>query len=206
MSQTRIITPPVLAAEPVELALLAGQVRADIDASLVLAYETDPRAMPAGADPALWIELKLLHLKLRAARKKVEAYTQRLFAAQQVAITYELNEPYELPAGAQAVSVSGFFSTLTELAAYRPEEYRKGITISRDYPLSLAASQTYTVIADAVADVEWVDLASEAILEIAAEWYKNRETSVSGVANVDELPISWRVKLAEARRVVLGES
>jgi hypothetical protein len=135
----------------------------------------------------------------------VEEYTQRILAAQTLAITYALNEPYVLPAGAVPKSVSGFFKTLVDLQAYSLEEYRKGISINRDLPWALAMQQTYTVEVDAVADTEWLDLASEAILELAAEWYRNRETTVAGVAVISELPVSWKVKLASARVTVLGE-
>jgi hypothetical protein len=184
---------------------LAAQARADIDAALLAAYLANPASAPSGSDPALWAELKLMGRKLRAARKLVEGYTQRLFAPQKIAVTYELNEPYVLPDGATAIAVTGFFKTLADLQAFSLEEYRKGISINRELPWSAALAQTYTVEMDAVADAEWFDLACEAILELASEWYRHRETTIAGVAVITALPVSWQVKLAPARLIVLGE-
>jgi hypothetical protein len=161
--------------------------------------------MPSGTDPALWAELDLLQLYLSGAREKVEAYTGRYYGAQQLALTYELGEGYVLPSGATAVSVSGFFTTLAALQAFDFEEYRKGISINRQLPWGVAMQQTFTVVVDTTGDTQYANMVKRAILEIAGEWYRNRETTVSGVAVISELPVSWRVTLAEARVTVLGE-
>lgn len=205
MPTTRVVTPPTAAAEPVKLGLLVAHVRADIDAALVAAYLAAPNTMPPGTDPALWAELDLLQLYLSGAREKVEAYTGRYYGAQRLALTYELSEPYELPAGAAFVSVSGFFTTLAALTAFSLEDYRKGISVNRQLPWGYALQQTYTVVVDTTGDTQYLHMAKRAILEIAAEWYRNRETTVTGVAVISELPVSWRVTLAEARVTVLGE-
>jgi hypothetical protein len=176
MPAIQILTPPVATAEPVSLALLKQHVRKD------------------GND-----EDELLKVYLSAAREKVEAYTGRYFAPQTLKITYSLSEPYELPEGATAASVSGYFDTLDALAARAAYlvEYRKGISISRDldwpYP---ALDQAYTVTASIPETVNVPALAKAAILELAGEWYRNRETTTAGVVAVSELPVSWRVKLA----------
>lgn len=203
MPEIRVIVPPVAAAEPVTVADLCAQVRVGLDADLLTAYLADPTAMPVGTDPALWAELRAMQRKVSAARKLVEGYTGRLFAPQKVAITYGLSDEYTLPIGATETGVSGYFTSLADLAAFNLEEYRKGISINRQLPWGLALQQTYTVEADVVADAEWRDLAEEAILELAAEWYKNRETTADA-RGLTALPVSWQVKLAPARVTVLG--
>ena len=195
--------PPVATAEPVTLALLNAALRLDYDATQVAAYEAGNSTT---LDPALVAQLDLLKLYRNAARKKVEGYTGRYFAPQTLAITYERGEGYTLPAGATAVSVCGFFTTLTDLAnasAYLTEYY-KGISINRELPWPVAMQQAYTVVATTVGDAEWLDLAKAAILELTGEWYRNRETTVAGVAVISELPVSWKVKLAQAVIQPLG--
>lgn len=204
MPTTRVLTPPTVAAEPVSLAKLVTHVKIDADRALVAAYIAG-QPMPSNADPAIWDELDLLQLYLSGAREKVEAYTGRYYGAQKLAITYELGEAYELPAGATATAVSGYFTTLAALTAFSLEEYRKGISVNRQLPWGYAMQQAYTVEATTTGDTQYLNLAKRAILEIAAEWYRNRETTVAGVAVISELPVSWRVTLAEARTTVLGE-
>lgn len=143
-------------------------------------------------------EDELLAIYATAAREKVEAYTGRFFAPQTLELTYTLGETYKLPAGAVATAVTGFYTTLTALtdnAAYRAEYY-KGISVSRDFDWHLAIEQTYTVTV-AIAAPPVPGLALAAMLELAGEWYRNRETTVADVARITELPVSWRVKLAE---------
>jgi uncharacterized phiE125 gp8 family phage protein len=196
MPTTQVLTPPTTQAEPVSLALANAQLRLDLDLSSI--------------DPAIVGQIELLQLKLSAAREMVEAYTGRYFSAQTLAITYELGEGYTLPAGATVVSVSGFFSTLEELANASTylEEYRKGISINRELPWAEAMRQTFTVEVTIGTEDEPVfvpAIIKEAILELTGEMYRNRETSQAGYANVPELPVSWRVKLAPLRVTVLGE-
>lgn len=197
MPTTRVIAPPATNAEPVSLALFVGHARLDVDSALLAAYVA--ASVPPEADAALVAQLDLCQLYVSAAREKVEAHTGRYFAPQQVEITYELGEPYELPGGATAVSVTGFFTDLDALAARSAylEDYRKGISVSRELPLREGFAQTYTVTADVVSDPQFTNLAKRAILEIAAEWYRNREATTAGVVST-ELPVSWRVALAPA--------
>jgi hypothetical protein len=202
MPEYRVLVPPTADKELVPLDELNAALRLDLDPVLVAAYLADPLA--EAADPALIGQIKYVERLGRAARKKVEAYIGRYLAPQTVRISYTLEEPYELPVGATAVSVSGYFDTLEALAARGTwlVEYQKGISINRQLPLEAAFAQTYTVVAEVVADVEYSDLAATAITELVGEWYKNRETT--GEGRFGELPVSWRVKLAEARVTVLG--
>ena len=170
-----VLTPPTASQEPITLALLKAQARVDGN----------------GEDA-------LLLVYAAAAREKVEAYTGRFFAPQTLELTYTLGETYKLPAGGTATAVTGFYTTLTALAdntAYLAEYY-KGVSVNRDLDWRLAIEQTYTVTV-AIAAPPVPGLALAAMLELAGEWYRNRETTVSGVATITELPVSWRVKLAE---------
>lgn len=202
MPETRVLIPPTAATELVPLDELNAALRLDLDAGLVAAYLAGP--LPEGTDPALLGQIKYVERLGRAARKKVEAYTGRYFAEQTVQISYTLEEPYELPVGAEAVSVSGYFDTLDALAARGSwlVEYQKGSSVERQLPLGAAFAQTYTVVAKVKADAEYSDLAAAAVTELVGEWYKNRETT--GEGRFGELPVSWKVKLAEARVTVLG--
>lgn len=177
MPSVVVLTPTSPEQEPVSLALLKQQVRVDSDA-----------------------EDELLTLLVQAAREQVEAYTGRYFAAQTLELTYELGEDYALPPGATATGVTGFFTNLDALAeatAYL-EEYRKGIHISRELTWGSALGQTYTVTAEIPASVNVPGLAKSAMLELAAEWYRNRESSSIGTIS-PELPVGWRVKLSSLR-------
>jgi hypothetical protein len=200
MPQVRVLVPPT--AEPVSLALLNAALRLDLDANLLASYAPGPP--PAGVDAALWGQLEYISGLNSAAREKVEAYTGRYFAPQTLGITYTLEEPYDLPVGATPVSVTGYFTTLEALDARGSwlVEYQKGISIERQLPLSAAFAQTYEVTAETTGDTRFLGLAKSAIIELVGEWYKNRETSQAGAFS--ELPVSWRVKLAEARVNVLG--
>lgn len=204
MPTSQVLTPPTPAAEPVSLALVNAMARLDMDASVLAAYD-QTGSVPTGTDPAIAAEVDLLALFRTAAREKVEAYTNRYYAAQKLALTYELGEPYELPSGATAESVSGFFASLADLEnrAMYLVEYQKGISIERQYPLSDALLQTYTVVAATTGDTQFLGLAKRAMLELTAEWFKNRETTAEA-RGLLELPVSWRVTLAEARVHVLG--
>lgn len=214
-----VLTPPTLAQEPVSLALLNAVLRLDLDSGQLAAYAQapDPDAvltLDAGALPewgsdapavALSPELEHLGLLLSGARELVEGYTGGYYAAQTLAVTYRLDEPYELPAGGTAKGVTGFFTTLEALqsqASYL-EEYRKGISINRELPWGEALAQTYTVQV-AIAGTAVPAAVKLAILELAGEWYRNRETTLAGVTRLTELPVNYKVKLAPYRRNVLS--
>lgn len=141
---------------------------------------------------------------LKAAREKAENYTGLFFVGgQRLALTYSLSEAYALPEGATAESVSGFFADLDALAAWNWVEYVKGISVSRDLPLCAAGEQTYTVTVQLSDTVAVPEVAKSAILELAAEWYKNREASVNGTISV-QTQVNWQRKLAELRVNPLG--
>lgn len=161
--------------EPVGLALLRAWVRVEGEEDLVLE-----------------------HL-LTAAREKVEAYTGKFYAgSQRVAYTFELDEPYTLTSDYTVEGVTGFFDSVEALEAFDFVEYQKGIHINRELPLCLARAQTYTVTAVLPASTVCPEIVKSAILELAAEWYRNRESSNVGTIS-PELPVNFRVKLAEER-------
>lgn len=138
-----------------------------------------------------------------AAREKVEAYTGRFFAGgQRLATTFDLTEAYALPTDAIFESVTGFFTTLETLQGWYLEEYRKGISVNRQLYLGEALNQTYTVTYTLPEATYCPELAKVAIKELAGEWYRNRESSSVGTIS-PELPVNWRVKLAELRETVL---
>ncbi len=190
MPTTRVLTPPT--SEPVSLALFNAHARLDLDM--------------VGQDAAVVAQRELAELLIRAAREKVEAYTGRYFAPQTLEITYELSDAYVLPLGATATGVSGFYTDLQALqnASSFLEEYRKGISVNRqlDWPYP-ALAQTYTVTATTTGDTQFLNVAKAAILELAAEWYKNRESTIVGTI-APELPVAWKVKLAQAVVTPLG--
>ncbi len=184
MPTTRILTPPTPEAEPVTLSLADAALRLDLDLE--------------STDAAIVAQRDYLQLLISAAREKVEAYTGRYFAPQEVEITFRLDEAYTLPSGATATAVSGFYTDLQGLAnasAYL-EEYRKGISISRDLPWNEALAQTYKVTATTTGDTQFQALAKTVMLKLVAEWWKNRELS--------ELPVSLRVELQPAVLNPLG--
>ena len=201
MPTSRVITPPTK--EPVSLAQVNSWCRLDLSAEILAAAEVTSTP-PSTLDAALVADAQNLALLRTAARQKVEAYTGRYFSEQTVAITYFVYEPYVLPAGAEALSVDGFFTDLAALnnrSSYL-EEYRKGISVERELSFGVALQQTYTVTAKVKPDPTYSALATRAILELTGEWYKNRETT--GEGRFGELPANWRVALAEARTNVLG--
>lgn len=135
-------------------------------------------------------------LLISAAREQVENFCGRPFTSQTVDVTYELSEPYELPAGAgEPTAVRGFFTDVAQLPGIGTylEEYRKGIIYERSLTLSEVADLTYTVTVALTVDCPSV--VKLAILELAAEWYKNRESSVNGSITV-ATKVNWSVKLA----------
>ena len=201
MPTIQVLTPPTQ--EPVSLALLNQALRLDLDSGLLAAYGKGP--MPEGTDPGVWAQLEFLALLASAARELVESYTGGYYAAQQLAITYRLDEDYELPAGGTAVTVSGVFSTLDELASRFDylEEYRKGISVNRQGDYLDGLSRTYTVVV-AVAGDQVPALVKSAIAELTGEWYRNRETTLAGASRLTELPVNYKVKLAHLRRNVLS--
>jgi hypothetical protein len=175
MPTIQVLTPPI--EEPVSVTLLKQQARIDSDS-----------------------EDELLLVYLTAAREKVEAETGRFYAKQTLAYTFSLEEPYQLPVGATPVAVSGYFDTLEAVAGLGSylEEYRKGISINREYPLAWVLAQSYTVVVKTAGDPQYAGIAKQVILALAAEYYKNRE--------ITELSVRWRVDLAPARVNVLGIS
>lgn len=195
MPSVQVVTPPTAQQEPVSLALLNAALRLDLDPALLLA--ADANTVPADADPALVAQVALLALLRSAAREKVESYTQRFYAGQTVALTFGVYEPYDLPEGGTATAVTGFFTTVAQLAdryAYLVE-YQKGISINRQVGLAEALALTYTVTV-VLAKAFVPALVQSAILELAGEWFRNRETTVAGVRSITELPVNYRVKLA----------
>lgn len=199
MPTIQIVTPPTPEAEPVTLALANAALRLDLDL--------------VSTDAAIVAQREYLALLLSAARQKVESYTGRYYAAQTLRLTYTLDEGYTLPAGAVATAVEGFYATLEALATAGAflEEYRKGISVSRELDWHTALAQTYTVTADVTPDPAFLALAKLAMLELAGEWYKNRETTVAGSGSssgassvIAELPVSWKIKLRPAVLNPLG--
>lgn len=190
--------------EPISLARAAAWLRLDLEPALLAAYTT--QADLTVFDPQTVADLDNVAMLRTAAREKVEAYTGRYYSPQRLAFTFVLGEPYALPAGATPVSVSGFFTDLAQLTGVAAWllEYQKGISVERQLPLVVALSQSYTVVADITADAAFRSVAERAMLELLAEWYRNRETS--GSSQLAELPVSFRVTLAEARVNPLGVS
>jgi len=196
MPTFQVLTPP--STEPVSLIQVNSWCRLDLSADVLAAAEaTGP--VPSTLDAALVADAQNLALLRTAARQKVEAYTGRYFSEQTVAITYFVYEPYVLPAGAEALSVDGFFTDLTALANRSSylEEYRKSISINRELPFGEALQQTYTVTAKVKSDPQYSALASTVIMKFTADMYKNRELA-------QELSVEYKVLLAEARTNVLG--
>jgi hypothetical protein len=135
----------------------------------------------------------------QAAREEAENYTGLFFAGgQRLRYVFTLEEAYSIPEGATVESVSGFFTSLAGLEAWSAEEYRKGISVSRDYPLSQALQQTYTVDVQLPETVAVPSVAVQAMLILAAEWYKNREASVNGTISV-ETQVKWQNLLGKLR-------
>ena len=182
MPTIQVLTPPTAQAEPVTLAEAVAWCRLDLDL--------------VSTDAAIVAQRGLVQMLIGAAREKVEGYTGRYFAAQTLAYTFRLDEPYQLPANATATGVTGFYTTLEALenASNYLVEYQKGISVSRELPLSLAAAQTYTVTAT-LSGAAVPNLVKVSIMELAAEWYRNRESSTDVAANL--LPVSYQVKLAQ---------
>lgn len=144
-----------------------------------------------------------LNLLNTAAREWVQQHLgYPLAGGQVVELTYELGEDYVLPAGATPTSVRGFFTSLDDLQNWSWVEYQKGISINRQLPLSVAVQQTYTVTASLPSTDKLAVPATvkAAITKIVAEWYRNREESVAGVANVAQVPIGIQVMLAPFRQ------
>ncbi|SDY97645.1 head-tail connector protein [Hymenobacter psychrophilus] len=174
MPTTVVLSAASEAQEPVSLALLKQWLRVDTD----------------GED-------ELLTLLQKAARHLCEQYTGRFFAGQTVETTFELGEPYQLaPLAGEPTAVRGYFTDLSQLPPSL-EEYRKGISISRELAWEDALQQRYTVTYPINAG-EVPELAKQCILELVAEMYRNRESSSVGTIS-PELPVNFRVKLAPLR-------
>jgi len=199
MPTIHVQTPPTAASEPISLARAAAWVRLDVNSALLAAFTATPQGDLSTYDPQLVADLENVAMLRTAAREKVEAYTGRYYTPQRLAYTFCLGEPYELPAGATPVSVSGFFTDLAQLESLSEwlVEYQKGISVERQLPWAEAMQQSYTVVADVPADLAFANVAQRAMLELLGEWYRNRETT--GEGRFAELPVNFRVTLAEAR-------
>ncbi|TGE05562.1 head-tail connector protein [Hymenobacter fodinae] len=170
-----------------------------VSMSVVLNHLRLEQSLLTSTDDTAKAEVEYLQLLLSSAREACEGGTGRYFAGgRTLELTYELREPYALPAGATATTVRGFFQSLDDLKGFNWEEYRKGATINRELSVGEAATQTYTVtvtLDDSLA-TQCPALAKIAILELTGEWYRNRETSSSAGIASRELPVSYRQKLA----------
>lgn len=163
----------------------------------VLVHLRLEQSLLTSTDPTAVAEREYLQLLLSSAREACEGGTGRYFAGgRTLELTYALSEPYVLPAGATATSVRGFFQRVADLEGFNWEEYRKGATINREWPLPLAAQQTYTVTVDLPASVAQYcpSQVQTAILKLTAEMYKNREDSTS--LGTQQLPVNYQVMLA----------
>ncbi|QNE38988.1 phage gp6-like head-tail connector protein [Hymenobacter sp. NBH84] len=180
MSITKSITKPTT--EPVSIELFKAQLRLQPEDTAEDAF--------------------LLHC-LSAGRGKAEKYCNQPFASRVLETTFTVTEPFVLPPGAgEILSVSGFITDLSQLPTLGQywNEYVKGISISREYPIDYDNLPTYTVrynfTANAEADV------IQAILKIASDLYENRENSVTGASN-KALGINYQVLLNPYR--VIGD-
>ncbi|UOR05862.1 head-tail connector protein [Hymenobacter aerilatus] len=180
MSITKFITKPTT--EPVSIELFKAHIR-------------------IGADETS--EDTLLQHYLSTARAKAEKYCNQPFASRVLETTFSVTEPYVLPPGAgEILSVSGFINDLSQLPTLGQywNEYVKGISVSREYPICYDNLPTYTVRYTFEADVE-ADVI-QAILKIAADLYENRENSTTGASN-KALGINYQVLLNPYR--VIGD-
>lgn len=138
---------------------------------------------------------------IQAAREKAESYTNLDFVSKVKTSTYPAYQNSPI-ATADILTVSGFYTSKADLtaAATHFEEYRKGITINRDYSIMWDNIPTYTITYNVT--VNPADLPASvkiAIAKIASDLYENRESS-SDLAN-KSLSISHRVLLDPLRKI-----
>ena len=142
-----------------------------------------------------------------AAREYVEAYTGRALTPRVLATTFLLGQPYQLPVqpAGEPTAVSGAITDVADLARGYSEAYRKGIVVSRDYPLGdaglySATTPTYTVTYPAGYAAGACPAALQsAALKVLSELYENRENTVDGrvapvSVGVRELLGPWRAQ------------
>ena len=140
---------------------------------------------------------------LQAAREKAESYTNLDFVSKIKTSSYPANQNCPV-AAADILSVSGFYTSVADLtsAASYFEEYRKGITINRDYAIDWYNLPTYTITYQVTVDPADVPASAKiAICKIASDLYENRETS-SDLSN-KSLSISHRVLLDPLRKITI---
>lgn len=190
MPSYQVVTPATPEQEPVSLAQACVHCAIDLDLASIDQLEVARK--------------EHLQTLVTGAREYAESYTGRLYAGQTVDATFRMDEAYALPAGGQAISVTGYFTDLAQLGNQSTylEEYRKGISISREYPMAWLLEQTYTVRIAVTTPVVKAQVKA-AILELVAEWNKNRESSVNGTISV-QTQMNWERKLASERINPLG--
>lgn len=149
----------------------------------------------------------VITLLLAAAADFVEQYTGRVLTTRELETTFLLGEEYALPvqpAGAPT-AVTGALTDLADLARGYSEDYRKGIIVSRDYPLGDAGfyglgALSYTVTYPAgYADGACPAALQMGVLKVLSELYENRENTVDGrvapvSVGVKEILGPWRVQ------------
>jgi hypothetical protein len=146
-------------------------------------------------------EDEVLELLLDAAIEYGEGITNLDFTSKVKTSTFKANENCSIPAS-DILSVTGFYTSVTDLptAASYFEEYRKGITINRDYPIDWYNLPTYDVTYNVTIDPAKVSKKIKlAICKVASDFYENRETSTS-LAN-KSLSVSHRNLFASAIKI-----
>ena len=147
-------------------------------------------------------EDELISLYLVAAREKAETYCNADFVNKTKTSTYNANVNCPIAPG-DILNVTGFYTDVNDLpgAASYFEEYRKGITISRDCPIDWMNLPTYQVTYNLTIDPTTVPSGVKvAILKIASDLYENRESSTDSTNR--SLSISHQVLLAPYRKIV----
>lgn len=140
---------------------------------------------------------------IQAAREKAESYTNQDYVSKIKTSTFYANQNCPI-ATADILSVSGFYTSKADLPSATSyfEEYRKGITINRDRPITWDNIPTYQVTYQVNVDPTKVPASTKiAICKIASDLYENRETS-SDLSN-KSLSISHRVLLDPLRKINL---
>ncbi|WBA43170.1 head-tail connector protein [Hymenobacter canadensis] len=123
------------------------------------------------------MENALLSAFITAAREKAETYCNREFISKTVKRTFTIDKPLDI-ASEDILEVSGFYTSINEAisAASYFNNYRKGIVVSRDYPIDYSNLPTYTVKYQVTVDpAEVPEAVKIAICKIASDLYENRE-------------------------------
>lgn len=143
----------------------------------------------------------MLLVFIQAAREKAESYTNRDFVSKVKTSSYPADQNCPI-ATADILTVSGLYTSVDDLSSASTywEEYRKGITISRDLPIDWNNLPTYTITYQVTVDPADVPASAKiAIAKIASDLYENREAS-SDLSN-KSLSISHRVLLDPLRKL-----